>query len=67
MTSRISHALLTDLAEGQSHDSLHDLVDSLFSDAGEFSPSEHVRRVAEIGHSSGWGMLAGLLPVIYRA
>ena len=71
MTSRISHALLTDLAEGQSHDSLHDLVDSLFSDAGEFGSSEHVRRVAEIGHSSGWdmltGMLAGLLPVIYRA
>ena len=71
MTTRISHALLTDLAEGQSHESLHALVDSLFSDAGDFCPYEHVRRVTEIGHSSGWdmltGMLAALLPVIYRA
>ena len=27
MTSKISHALLSDLAEGQSHESLHELVE----------------------------------------
>lgn len=71
MTSKISHALLTDLSEGQSHASLHDLADALLSDDEEFDAENHVRQVAEIGHSSGWdmltGMLAGLLPVINRA
>ena len=71
MTSKISHALLTDLSEGQSHASLHDLVDNLFSIDQKFEAEEHVRRVTEIGHSSGWdlltGMLAGLSPVVYRA
>lgn len=71
MTSKISHALLTDLSEGQSHASLHDLADALLLDDKEFDAEDHVRRVTEIGHSSGWdmlaGMLAGLLPVVYRA
>jgi hypothetical protein len=71
MTSRISHVLLTDLADGQSHESLHDLADALVVDSESFDAAFHVRRVTSIGHSSGWdmltGMLAGLLPVIYRA
>lgn len=70
MTTQISHALLTDLSEGQSHASLHDLADGLMNNVDGFDASCHVRRVAEIGHSSGWdmltGMIAGLLPVIYR-
>ena len=70
MTTQISHALLTDLSEGQSHASLHDLADGLITNADGFDASGHVRRVAEIGNSSGWdmltGMIAGLLPVIYR-
>lgn len=71
MTSRISHALLSDLAEGQSHESLHDLAEELVADNEKFDAEYHVRRVTEIGHSSGWdmltGMLAGLLPVFHRA
>ncbi|MDA0264825.1 MAG: DUF2877 domain-containing protein [Chloroflexi bacterium] len=71
MTSQISRALLTDLSEGQSHASLHDLADSLLSDAEGFDAETHVSRVSKIGHSSGWdmltGMLAGLLPVMHRS
>lgn len=70
MTSQISHALLTDLSEGQSHASLHNLADALISNAASFDATEHVRCVAKIGQSSGWdmltGMLAALLPVIHR-
>lgn len=70
MTSWISHVLLADLAEGQSHESLHDLAEALVADSEKFDAAFHVRRVTAIGHSSGWdiltGMLAGLLPVIHR-
>ncbi|MDA1127690.1 MAG: DUF2877 domain-containing protein [Chloroflexi bacterium] len=70
-TSRISFALLTDLAGGQSHESLHDLVDGLMSRTQDFDAAALVRRVTEIGHSSGWdmltGMVAGTLPVMRRA
>jgi len=70
MTSQISHTLLSDLIEGQSHESLHDLAEDLVVDGQEFDAAYHVRRVTQIGQSSGWdlltGMLAGLLPVIDR-
>lgn len=70
-TSRISFALLTDLFEGQSHASLHDLAHGLISDTGGFDAESHVRCVTQIGQSSGWdmltGMLAALLPVCHRA
>jgi hypothetical protein len=70
-TSRISYALLTDLCEGQSHASLHILADELLSDNGEFDAKSHVLRMTQIGQSSGWdmlsGMLAALLPVTHRA
>jgi hypothetical protein len=70
MTSRISHVLIADLAEGQSHESLHELADALVVDSESFDAAFHVRRVTSIGQSSGWdmltGMLAGLLSVIYR-
>lgn len=71
MTSRISHALLSDLAEGEGHESLHDLAEELVADNEKFDAASHVRHITEIGQSSGWdiltGMLAGLLPVINRA
>ncbi|MBT98754.1 MAG: hypothetical protein CL902_09000 [Dehalococcoidia bacterium] len=71
MTSQISHALMADLANGQSHESLHDLVDDLFSSGPDVDAEKHVRSVTQIGQSSGWdiltGMLAGLLPVVYKA
>lgn len=70
MTTKISHALLTDLAEGQSHAALHDLADALLTGVEVFDAKNHVRQITEIGHSSGWdmltGILAGLLPVISR-
>jgi len=70
LTTHISHTLLTDLAEGQSHESLHDLAENLVADSQDFDAAAHVLRVAQIGASSGWdmltGMLAGLLPVIHR-
>jgi hypothetical protein len=70
MTSRISHALLADLAEGRSHQSLHDLVDGLLLTGFDFDATRHVDNVTSIGHSSGWdmltGMLAGMLPVLNR-
>jgi hypothetical protein len=71
MTNQISHALLTDLAEGHSHQALHDLVDGLLTGREPFDAASHVLRVTSIGHSSGWdmltGMLAGMLPIIDRA
>jgi hypothetical protein len=69
-TSRISYALLTDLFESQSHASLHALAHELISDTGGFDAKFHVRQVTQIGHSSGWdmltGILAALLPVFHR-
>ena len=71
MTSQISYALLTDLATGQSHESLHDLADDLLSRRLKFDAKKHIQTVTQIGHSSGWdiltGMLTGLLPVAYEA
>ncbi|MBC8280464.1 MAG: DUF2877 domain-containing protein, partial [Chloroflexi bacterium] len=64
------HAILSDLANGQSHESLHDQADDLLYSRLDFDADNHVRRVPQIGQSSGWdiltGMLAGLLPVAYR-
>ncbi|MCS5656399.1 MAG: DUF2877 domain-containing protein, partial [Dehalococcoidia bacterium] len=61
MTSRISHALLSDLAEGQSHESLHDLAEELVVGDEKLDAASHVRRVTEIGQSSGWDILTGML------
>ena len=61
MTNRISYSLLTDLAEGQGHESLHDLVDGLLSGTWDSDAAARLRRVTEIGHSSGWDMLTGML------
>ena len=71
LTSDISHALLTDLTEGESHASLNELAKELLTDSNPFDAAKHVRNITQIGQSSGWdiltGMLAGLLPVIHRA
>ena len=71
MTSQISYALLTDLATGQSHESLHDLADDLLSRRLKFDAEKHVQTVTQIGQSSGWdiltGMLMGLMPIAYEA
>ena len=59
-TNRISHAFLTDFAEGQGPGSLHDLMDSLLTGQGPSETMTHIRQVAGIGHTSGRDMLAGL-------
>lgn len=57
-THPISAALLGDLAAGESHAALHDLVAQLATGA---DPLDAARRLARIGHSSGWDILAGAL------
>ena len=60
-----------DLDEGESHASLNELAKELLTDSSPFDAAKHVRNITQIGQSSGWdmltGMLAGLLPVIHRA
>lgn len=57
-THPISAALLGDLAAGESHAALHDLVAQLA--AGD-DACEAARRLTRIGHTSGWDILAGAL------
>lgn len=59
-THPISFTLLKDLAEGQAVEPLHELVGSLLSDP----PAESIRTAScltQIGHSTGWDLLAGAL------
>jgi hypothetical protein len=58
-THPLSAALLGDLADGQAHASLHDLVHGLARDAPAVA-RDAARRLVRLGHSSGWDMLAGL-------
>jgi hypothetical protein len=58
-THAISVALLGDLAAGLGHAPLHDLVAALAADR-HADAVDAARRVARLGHSSGWDMLAGL-------
>jgi len=58
-TNQISHAILTDFAVGQGPLPLHDLMEALLTGKPTSSILDWVQRVAEIGHSSGWDMLAG--------
>lgn len=58
-THPISHAVFSDLALGHGPEPLHDLVGGLLGGRGFNSNLEAALRVAAIGHSSGWDMLAG--------
>jgi len=58
-THPISHAVFSDLALGHGPEPLHDLVGGLLAGRGFNSILEAALRVAAIGHSSGWDMLAG--------
>ena len=58
-THPLSAALLGDLADGQAHASLHDLMHGLARDAPAVA-RDAARRLVRLGHSSGWDMLAGL-------
>jgi hypothetical protein len=59
-THPLSATLLGDLADGQAHASLHDLVHGLARDAPA-AAHDAARRLVGLGHSSGWDMLAGLV------
>ncbi|MGH7333165.1 MAG: DUF2877 domain-containing protein [Candidatus Rokuibacteriota bacterium] len=58
-TNLISITLLTDLAEGHGHEPLHDLAEALERRAGDSHALDALHRLAGIGHSSGWDLLAG--------
>lgn len=62
-TSRISAALLADAAEGLSFEALHALCNALAS-GDDAAGRVAAHRLAGIGNSSGWDMLAGLLGVL---
>jgi hypothetical protein len=62
-TNSISHAILCDHARGDGAEPLHDLVSSLLR--GQDLPMPAVRRLLDIGSTSGWdiftGAMAGML------
>jgi uncharacterized protein DUF2877 len=59
-THPISAALLGDLLEGQGWAPLHDLVQALAC-GDEAASTDAARRLTQLGHSSGWDILAGFV------
>lgn len=61
LTHPISVALLGDLLGGSAHAPLHDLAHALATQAPAAIADDAARRLARIGHTSGWDMLAGFV------
>jgi hypothetical protein len=59
-TNRISAALLIDLLDGHGWSPLHDLARALASDDDALAMSA-AYRLTQLGHSSGWDLLAGFV------
>ena len=59
-THVISATLLGDLASGRSFAPLHDLLNAAANDGDLGTLRRHAAELTQIGHSSGWDMLAGL-------
>ena len=59
LTNRISHAILSDLAEGHGPEPLHDLARETLCGRSREVVAEHAERVIRIGNTSGWDLLAG--------
>jgi hypothetical protein len=59
LTSRISHAILSDLAAGYGPEPLHALARETLSGGSREVVAEHAARVLRIGNTSGWDLLAG--------
>ena len=57
----ISHALLSDLAQGHGPEPLHDLVTALLASQDLGCLLAAATRLLGIGHTSGWDILAGVL------
>ena len=60
-THLISFTLLNDLAHGQASAPLHDVINGLLRAEPLESLYPFITRLTQIGHSTGWDMLAGLL------
>ena len=59
LTSRISHAILSDLAAGYGPEPLHALARETLSGGSREVVAGHAARVIGIGNTSGWDLLAG--------
>jgi len=59
-TTRVSHAIVADMAHGQGPGPLHELVSALAAGASLGVVVQRAEDVARIGHSSGWDLLAGV-------
>jgi hypothetical protein len=60
-THPISHTILSDLALGQGPEPLHEVVASLLKGQNLDHTMAGVKRLIEIGDTSGWDILGGLL------
>ena len=60
-TNRISHTILSDLADGHGPEPLHDLAHALLQRGTLPDALGSVGRLTQIGHTSGWDMLAGAM------
>lgn len=60
-TNQISRTLLKDLVHGHGPKPLHDLVSAILLGGSRSRIESSARRLTQIGHSSGWDMLAGVL------
>jgi hypothetical protein len=59
LTNHISFAILSDLARGHGPEALHDFVTSQLRGESGHRSLEAAQRIVEIGHSSGYDLLAG--------
>ncbi|TNM49546.1 DUF2877 domain-containing protein [Nocardioides albidus] len=59
-TTAVSAAMLTEAADGRARQRLHDLVAAIAADSADGDLATAIRRVREIGHSSGADVLAGM-------
>jgi len=60
-THPVSAALMADLARGEGHEPLHNLIEAL-SHGGLLDRAFYpVAQLARLGHSSGWDLLTGVL------
>jgi hypothetical protein len=60
-TNPISHAIFSDLSLGHGPEPLHDLIGGLLEGSDLDPVMEAALRLAAIGHSSGWDLLAGAM------
>jgi len=60
-THLISFTLLKDLKDGHAIAPLHSILNGLFSGESPEKLSPYISQLTQVGHSTGWDLLAGLL------